>query len=162
MKTARLKFCASYCPVPNTETESSIASVQTEHGRSSHNLGLLPGYAAYWICTDVLLPLQSDDVRDSQGMSYRKKVITPVNSFKNLSFLMAVYGENAFWASGDFVAAVPRMGTGNKNWKRGWALTVTCAVLWYIHDMRGREVWNGRALPEKNHTANTEIKRSWL
>lgn len=92
----------------------------------------------------------------------KERVITPVNSFKNFSFIMAVYGENAFWASGDFVAAVSRMGTGNKNWKRGWALTVTCAVLWYIHDMRGREVWKGRALPEKNHTANTEIKGSWL
>ena len=41
----------------------------------------------------------------------------PVNSFTDLSLILVVYGENAFWVAGEFFTAIPRLATeiiGNK------------------------------------------------
>ena len=42
----------------------------------------------------------------------------PVNSFTDIFFTMVVYGENAFWATGGFFAAILQVATG-KNWLQG-------------------------------------------
>lgn len=53
----------------------------------------------------------------------------PVNSFTSVSFTTVDYWENAFWAAGAFLAAIPQVATGI-NWKQCCALSLSPVLIY--------------------------------
>ena len=84
------------------------------------------------------------------------------NSFTDVSFITAVYGENAFWAARGFFAAIPRVATG-KNWLQDWAIQ----LLLDIHGNHGdikehscQSLWSFKEKDTKKEKKETKWRTS--